>query len=79
MLLAETWRRLSPDDLSYAEVGRTLRMVDRMMTGGRWRTIIDVNLRRRAIGFARVGPRLQAAGAAQPFRFAEGVCAGGGG
>ena len=62
MLLAETWRRLSPDDLSYAAVGDTLRNVDRMMTGGRWRTIIDVNLRRRAIGSARVGPRLHPPG-----------------
>lgn len=62
MLLAETWRRLEPDDLSYAAVGNTLRAVDRMMTGGRWRTIIDVNLRRRAIGSARVGPRLHPPG-----------------
>ncbi len=63
MLLAETWRRLSPDNLSYAAVGDTLRAVDRMMTGGRWRTIIDVNLNRRAIGFVNAGPRLKAAGA----------------
>ncbi|MBX3581124.1 MAG: hypothetical protein KF810_04415 [Rhizobiaceae bacterium] len=62
MLLAETWRRLSPDNLSYAAVGDTLRAVDRMITGGRWRTIIDVNLRRRAIGSARVGPRLHPPG-----------------
>lgn len=61
-LLAETWKRLEPDRLSYAEVGRTLRMVDRTMAGGRWRTIIDVNLRRRAIGLARVGPRLRPPG-----------------
>ena len=67
MLLAETWSRLSPDSLSYAEVGRTLRMVDRTMTGGRWRTIIDVNLRRRAIGFARVGPRLRPPGPRSHF------------
>ncbi|WP_274628243.1 hypothetical protein [Arvimicrobium flavum] len=58
MMLAETWRRLSPRDLRYSQVGDTLRAVDRMMSGGRWRRIIDVNLRRRAIGFARPGPRI---------------------
>ena len=67
MLLAETWRRLSPDDLSYAGVGSALRTVDRMMTGGRWRTIIDVNLERRAIGFARAGPRLRPPGPSSHF------------
>jgi len=62
MLLAETWRRLSPENLSYAAVGNTLRAVDEMITRGRWRTIIDVNLRRRAIGRAQVGPRLRPPG-----------------
>jgi hypothetical protein len=62
MLLAETWRRLDPHHLSYAEVGNALRAVDEKMTGGRWRTIIDVNLRRRAIGFAKAGPRLKPPG-----------------
>jgi hypothetical protein len=56
--LAETWRRLSPDRLHYASVGRTLLAVDRMMTDGRYRRIIEVNLRRRAIGFALIGPQL---------------------
>lgn len=60
MLLAETWRRLEPDDLSYAAVGNTLRAVDRIVTGGRYRRIIAVNLDRRAIGQVRVGPRLAA-------------------
>lgn len=67
MLLAETWRRLSPDKLSYAAVGNTLRAVDQMITGGRWRTIIDVNLRRRAIGSARVGLRLKPPGPRSHF------------
>ncbi|MEW9805361.1 hypothetical protein ABUE31_05100 [Mesorhizobium sp. ZMM04-5] len=67
MLLAETWRRLQPDDLSYAAVGATLRMVDQMMTGGRWRTIIDVNLRRRSIGFVDAGPRLRPPGPGDHF------------
>ena len=57
--LAETWLRLSPDNLNYAGVGRALFAVERMMTGGRYRRIIDVNLRRRAIGYARVGPQLE--------------------
>jgi hypothetical protein len=67
MLLAETWRRLSPDDLSYAEVGYTLRAVDRLMTGGRWRTIIDVNLNRRAIGFVSAGPKIKPFGPKSHF------------
>lgn len=57
--LAETWRRLSPDYLDYDDLGRTLVAVDRMLRGGRYRRIIEVNLRRRAIGLARVGPRLR--------------------
>jgi hypothetical protein len=58
--LAETWRRLSPHHLGYDDVGRTLLAVDRMLTGGRYRRIIETNLRWRAIGMARVGPRLEA-------------------
>ena len=60
--LAETWRRLSPDDLGYAGVGRTLLAVDRMLSGGRYQRIIEVNLRERAIGYVKVGPRLGAPG-----------------
>ena len=67
MLLAETWSSLSSDNLSYAEVGNTLREVDRVMTGGRWRKIIDVNLRRRAIGFVKAGPRLKPPGQKSHF------------
>ena len=67
MLLAETWRRLEPDDLSYAAVGNTLRAVDRIVTGGRWRRILDVNLGRRAIGFASAGPRLKPPGPKSHF------------
>jgi hypothetical protein len=57
--LAQTWRRLSPDNLGYADVGRTLLAVDRMLSGGRFGSIITTNLRWRAIGEARVGPRLR--------------------
>ena len=56
--LAETWRRLSPDNLSYADVGRTLFAVDRILNSGRFKSIIGVNLARRAIGKARPGPWL---------------------
>jgi hypothetical protein len=57
--LAETWRRLSPDNLGYADVGRTLLAVDRTLSGGRFRSIITDNLRWRAIGEVRIGPRLK--------------------
>jgi len=67
MLLAETWRRLGPDDLSYATVGDALRLVDETITGGRWRSIIDVNLSRRSIGAARAGPRLEPPGPRSHF------------
>ncbi|MBA3446357.1 MAG: hypothetical protein H0T56_01880 [Pseudaminobacter sp.] len=56
--LAETWRSLSPHHLGYDDIGRALLAVDRMLTNGRYRRIIEVNLSRRAIGTARVGPRL---------------------
>jgi hypothetical protein len=65
--LAETWRRLSPHRLGYDDVGRALVAVDRMLTGGRYRRIIEVNLRRRAIGMARVGPRLRPPGPESHF------------
>jgi hypothetical protein len=65
--LAETWRRLSPHHLGYDDVGRTLFAVERMLTGGRYRRIIEVNLRRRAIGAARVGPRLEPQGPESHF------------
>jgi hypothetical protein len=56
--LAETWRRLSADNLAYSNVGRVMLSVDRLLADGHYRRIIEVNLRRRAIGWARVGPRL---------------------
>ncbi len=66
--LAETWRRLSPDNLDYADVGRAMLAVDRMLTGGRYSRVIGVNLRRRAIGFARVGPQLKPPDGRKPSR-----------
>jgi hypothetical protein len=60
--LAETWRRLSPHNLGYDDVGRTLLAVDRVLSGGRFQNIILTNLQWRAIGEARVGPRLRPPG-----------------
>ena len=60
--LAETWRRLSPDNLGYADVGRTLLGVDRMLNGGRFESIIRTNLHWRSIGEVRIGPRLRPPG-----------------
>jgi hypothetical protein len=56
--LAETWRRLTPDLLTYAEVGAALMAVDRDFSGGRYRRQIAVNLRWREIGAVRAGPWL---------------------
>lgn len=54
--LAETWRRLTPDLLTYADVGAALIAVDRDLTDGRYRRQIGVNLRWREIGEVRAGP-----------------------
>jgi hypothetical protein len=56
--LAETWKRLSPDYLRYAQVGELLLAVDRELSGGRFRQAILNSLRWRDIGTAVVGPRL---------------------
>jgi hypothetical protein len=56
--LAETWKRLSPDHLSYKRVGEILLEVDRELSGGRYRQAIINSLRWRDIGSAVVGPRL---------------------
>ncbi|HUF55361.1 MAG TPA: hypothetical protein VMM55_02250 [Thermohalobaculum sp.] len=56
--LAETWKRLSADDLDYADVGDTLMAVDRALTGGRHRREIASSFRWRGIGLVRAGPRL---------------------
>ncbi len=61
--LAETWKRLSPDHLHYADVGEILLEVDRELSGGRYRRAIINSLRWREIGTAVVGPRLAPPGA----------------
>lgn len=69
--LAETWRRLSPDNLAYADVGAAMLVVDRLLTGGRYRRIIEVNLRLRGIGLVAVGPRLEPHGAHHHFNLSR--------
>lgn len=56
--LAETWRRLPADLLTFAEVGAALVDVDRDLSDGRYRRLIRANLRWREIGEVRVGPWL---------------------
>lgn len=56
--LAQAWSRLTPDFLSYEDVGQALLLVDRDLTGGRFRRLILNNFLWREIGSAVVGPRL---------------------
>ncbi len=56
-LLAETWRRLSPDSLNYDDVAEALLAADRELNGGRYRRLIQTNLDWREIGSVTVGPR----------------------
>ncbi len=60
--LADTWSLLDPDFLRYTEVGATLELVDREITGGRYRRLIRSNMRMRDIGIAVPGPRLSPPG-----------------
>jgi hypothetical protein len=57
--LAETWTRLPPERLHYAGVARTLLEVDRDLSRGRYRRLIDRNFALRGIGSVIVGPRLE--------------------
>lgn len=61
-VLAETWRRLTANNLSYLEVGRLLIEVDTAMSVGRFRRAIVESFDWREIGFATVGPRLKPPG-----------------
>jgi hypothetical protein len=63
VVLAETWKRLSPDYLRYEQVGEILLEVDRELSGGRYRQAIVKSLRWRDIGTTMVGPRLALPGA----------------
>lgn len=56
--LAQAWRILDPDMLSYLGVGQALELVDREITGGAFLRIIRGNFRMREIGLIELGPRL---------------------
>jgi hypothetical protein len=57
-LLAQTWPRLSPAQLTYASAAATLLDVDLDLTGGRYQDAIQDCVRWREIGAVAVGPRL---------------------
>lgn len=61
--LAETWTRLDPDHLGYADVAEVFEDVDLDLTGGRFRRVIRGNFDMRDIGYVLVGPQLQPFGA----------------
>ncbi len=56
--LAETWRRLPPDHLTYQIVGDILSDVDEATSGGKYLRIIANNFEFREIGRVMVGPQL---------------------
>lgn len=56
--LAELWRRLPPDYLSYQLICDILTEVDRDFSGGAYKRIIANNFRYRDIGLVRIGPQL---------------------
>lgn len=58
LYLAETWRRLPADHLSYLRVGDTLCAVDRDFGGGEYTDIIIENFACREIGRVPLGPQL---------------------
>jgi hypothetical protein len=62
-LLAESWRRLYPSQLTYASAAATLLDVDRDLTGGIYQETILECVRWREIGAVAVGPRLSVPGA----------------
>lgn len=56
--LADTWQRLDRNDLNFVDVARAFEVVDKLHTGGRFRTLIRGNFEMRDIGRIRVGPQL---------------------
>ena len=58
ILLAETWKRLSAQYLSYDDVGKVMLAVDGALSGGRYQPEIFTSFDWREIGRVRVGPRL---------------------
>ena len=58
-LLAETWKRLSPDYFNYLEVAEAMIQVEGAMSSGRYRRAIVESFAWREIGQVSVGPRLR--------------------
>jgi transposase len=56
--LAETWRRLTPREVTFAHVADIFEQVDNDILDGRFRKIIRGNFRARGIGYIEVGPQL---------------------
>lgn len=61
-MLVAAWRRLSPDNLGYAEFGDAMVAADEELTGGRLRDVLFTNFLWRDIGRSVAGPRLQPPG-----------------
>jgi len=58
LALVETWKRLSPQRLSYVEFAHRLMEVDRELSGGRYQVEMFESFDWRDIGRVRVGPRI---------------------
>jgi hypothetical protein len=56
--LAEMWKRLSADYLTYLEVAEAMIEIEGLMTGGRYRRAMAESFAWREIGQVSVGPRL---------------------
>lgn len=56
--LADSFRRLAPDGLTYAQVRDAMLTIDCEITGGELNRIIRRNFAARDIGYVRAGPRL---------------------
>lgn len=57
--LAFTWRRISPERLDYDDVFRAFLDTDATINRGRYRDVIEIDMRRRGIGSVHVGPRIE--------------------
>ncbi len=56
--LADTWKRLYRNDLTFADVAEEFLAVDEAHTGGRYARLIRGNFHMRDIGLTEVGPQL---------------------
>ena len=60
--LADTWQRLSRQDLNFVDVAEVFLQVDQDHTGGRFERLIRGNFKMRDIGLVQVGPQLEPLG-----------------